>query len=112
MTADQKAAVFTLASQILTAAKATENDKFAVYTYFSFGHTLVSGKEIYGLEVIPQAKDENGNVIRDKNDNGIPYDTEECPKIRICCAELQCDNCFEVMMTQLKQAASKLGIIC
>ena len=49
--------MFALATQILEAAKATENDKFAVYTYFFFAHSIKEGKEIYSLEVTPMKKD-------------------------------------------------------
>lgn len=112
MTTDQKTTVFALASQILAAAKATENEKFVVHTAFTFGHSLTCDKELYYFGVSPVKKGEDGMIIH--NEEGIeePYDTEECPNISICCSEIYEENCFEKMMEELKKAAAKLGIIC
>lgn len=112
MTSDQKIAVFALASQILVAAKATENDKFAVHTQFSFGHSHTYGKELYSLCVTPMKKGENGEIVRNEEGVGESYDTEECPNVYICCSEIYEDNCFEKMMEEMKKVAAKLGIIC
>ena len=112
MTTDQKTTVFALASQILAAAKATENEKFAVHTNFCFGHSHTFGKELYCLSVSLMKKDKDGKIIRDENGIGESYECEDCPTIYISCSELFCDNCFEKMMEEMKKAAAKLGIIC
>ena len=112
MTTDQKTTVFALASQILAAAKATENDKFAVHTNFSYGYSHDCPKEMYLLSVSLMKKNEDGNIIRDENGIGEHYECEDCPTIYISCTELFCDNCFEKMMEEMKEAAAKLGIIC
>lgn len=112
MTTYQKITVFTLASQILAAAKATENEKFAVHTDFSFGYAHDCPKEMYLLSVSLMKKDEDGKIIRDENGIGERYECEDCPTIYISCSELFCDNCFEKMMEEMKKAAAKLGIIC
>ena len=112
MTTDQKITVFALASQILAAAKATENDKFAVHTQFSFGHSHTYGKELYCLCITPMKKGENGEIVRNEDGVGESYNTEECPNVYICCSEIYEDNCFEKMMEEMKKVAAKLGIIC
>lgn len=112
MTTDQKLTVFALASQILAAAKATENDKFAVHTQFSFGHSHTFGKELYCLSVSLMKKGENGEIVRNEDGVGESYESEECPNIYICCSEIYEDNCFEKMMEEMKKAAAKFGIIC
>ena len=112
MTTDQKIAVFALASQILAAAKATENEKFAVHTNFSFGYAHDYPKEMYLLSVSLMKKNKDGKIIRDENGIGEHYESEDCPTIYISCTEIFCDNCYEKMMEEMKEAAAKLGIIC
>ena len=106
MTTEQKSTAFSLISQILTAAKATENKKFAVHTFFSLNYSVDTDKEMFNVIVIPMIKNDRGEVIKDENGIGVSYDGEECPIVRLRVA-----NSYEILMEKLTEVAKKFGLV-